>query len=320
VVQVEPRDYQPIVVATGTLVAERYAVLRALVDGDIAQLPVDIGDEVRTGQLLFQIRQVDYQLALQRAQAAVAEAEAAVEDADRERLRLENLLRDGAATEQMRDKAVTVFRLAAAVAERLRAARDTAEQQLRDTTVVAPYPAAVTALYHEQGEYAKKGEAILEITDLDLLNAEMDLPERLVGAISRGMKVPLTFEADVPDMESTVVAVNPKVDRSSRTFRVKAAVANRDRQLSAGMFCTAILTLPAQSDLPAVPAGAVIRDEGQSMVWIVEGDSTHRRRIDEVGDTDGWIVTRAGVQPGEWVVVSGSGGLVDGSSVVVAGD
>lgn len=317
VAPVERRDYAPRLMATGTLVAERHAELRALVAGDLAELPVEIGDRVRAGELLFRVRQVDYRLALQRAEANLAEARAAVEDAEREKGRQENLLRDGATTEQMRDKAVTAHRLALAAVERLRAARDTAAQELADTTRVAPYGAAVTARFHEEGEYVKKGDPVVEIMDLARLNAELDVPERFAGAISPGMPVPLSFAARIPAVEATVSAVNPKVDPGSRTFRIKAAVDNRDRVLSAGMFCTATLTLPVHNDLPAVPAQAVVRDEGRSWVWVVEGETTSQRPIEEVGEADGWILVGSGLGPGERVVVEGLGGLADGAAVVV---
>ncbi len=317
VVAVERRDYEPTLVVTGSLVARRHAVLRAMVDGDLEELPVDIGDEVGAGELLFQIRLTDYRLALQRAEAALAEVEAAVEDAVRERQRLEGLYADGAATEQMRDKAITVRRLAEAAVERVRAARDTAAQQLEDATVFARYPAVITARFREQGEFMKKGDPVLEVTDLSVLNAELDIPERFVGLVVMGMSGTLGFEAGVEDAVGKVVAINPKVDRASRTFRVKVAVDNSSRALSAGMFCTATIELPREAGLAAIPEAAVIRDEGRSWVWIVEEGHTFQRLIEEAGSSDGFVLTRAGIQLGQEVVIDGFGGLVDGSAVVV---
>ena len=313
----ESRDYNPTLFATGTLVADRRAELRALVAGDLERLPVDIGDHVREGDLLFQIRLVDYRLALQRAEAALTEAEAAVEDTERESRRLENLLADGAATEQMRDKAITANRLAKAAVERIRAARDTAAQQLEDATVNAPYSGVITSRFAEPGEFSKKGERVVEITDLAKLNAELDIPERFVGAISKEMPATLEFEAGVADAVGVVVAINPKVDRSSRTFRVKVEVENASRALSAGMFCTVRLGLPQEDALPAVLEAAVIRDEGRSTVWIVEDGVAFQRLIEEVGSAEGFVLTRSGLKVGERVVIEGFGGLVDGTGVVV---
>ena len=313
----ESRDYNPTLLATGTLVADRHAELRALVAGDLERLPVDIGDRVRAGDLLFQIRLVDYRLALQRAEAALTEAKAVVEDTEREARRLENLLADGAATEQMRDRAITANRLAVAAVERIRAARDTAAQQLEDATVNAPYPGVITSRFAEPGEFLKKGERVVEITDLAKLNAELDIPERFVGTISMGMPATLEFEAGAGDAEGEVVAINPKVDRSSRTFRVKVEVENASRALSAGMFCTVRLGLPQEEALPAVPEAAVIRDEGHSTVWVVEDGAAFHRLIEEAGSADGFVITRSGLQIGERVVIEGAGGLVDGSTVVV---
>ena len=68
------RDIQPSAQATGTMVPRRHSELHALVDGQTERLPVDIGERVKKGQLLYQIRTVDHRLALQQAERYIPEA------------------------------------------------------------------------------------------------------------------------------------------------------------------------------------------------------------------------------------------------------
>jgi RND family efflux transporter MFP subunit len=317
VAAVERRDFRPTVKTTGTLVPRRHAELPALVGGEIAKLPVDVGSRVRLGDLLFEVRKVDYALALHMAEANLAGAEVAVEAALRERERLDNLFDEGSATDQMRDVAVTDHDRAVAAMEQARAARDQAEQALKDCTVRAPYDGNVTARFREPGEYVAKGDPVIEIMDLSLLQAELELPERYAGLIPPGSSVSLGLQDRGEMIDGRVSTINPKIETSTRTFMVKVEVGNDDGSLHAGLFCSASFPLPPQLDQLAVRGDALIRDEGRTTVWVVEGGAVSARAVVEGPAIDGWVLVRSGLDEGELVVVEGGGGLIEGGEVVV---
>ncbi len=317
VAQVERRDFHPTVNTTGTLVPKRHAELPALVGGKIAELPVDVGSRVRRGDLLFQVRTVDYELALQRAEANFTEAEVAVAAAVREKERLDNLFAEGSATDQMRDLAVTDRDRAQAAMQQARAAREQAEQALRDCTLRAPYDGVVTARYREPGEFIAEGDPVLEIMDVSLLHAELELPERYAGLIPLGSAVSLRLQHRDEVIEGEVSTINPKIETSTRTFVVKVEVDNSDRSLQAGLFCSAFFPLPPQLDQIAVRVDALIRDEGRTTVWVVDDGVVSLREIVEGPALDGWILVRSGLDEGDLVVVEGSGGLIEGGEVVI---
>lgn len=317
VAAVERMDFQPMVNTTGTLVPKRHAELPALVGGKIAKLPVDAGSRVRRGDLLFRVRTVDYELALRRAEANLAEAEVAVEAAVREKERLDNLLAEGSATDQMRDLAITDHDRAQAAMAQARAARDQAEQALDDCTLRAPYDGVVTARFREPGEFVAKGDPVLEIMDVSLLHAELELPERYAGLIPLGSTVSLGLQHRGAVIEGEVSTINPKIETSTRTFVVKVDVDNSDGSLQAGLFCSASFPLPPQLDQLAVRGDALVRDEGRTTVWVVEDGVVSSREVVEGPALDGWALVRSGLDEGELVVVEGSGGLIEGGEVLV---
>jgi RND family efflux transporter MFP subunit len=317
VAAVERRDFRPTVQTTGTLVPRRHAELPALVAGKIAELPVDVGSRVRHGDLLFQVRTVDYELALQRAEANLVEADVSVAAALRERDRLDNLFAEGSATDQMRDQGVTDHDRAVAAMAQARAARDQAEQALQDCTLRAPYEGVVTARFREPGEFIAKGDPVLEIMDVSLLHAELELPERYAGLIPLGSIVSLGLQHRGSVIEGEVSTINPKIETSTRTFVVKVEVDNGDGSLQAGLFCSASFPLPPQLDQLAVRGDALVRDEGRTTAWVVENGAVSKREIVEGPAIDGWILVRSGLEEGELVVVEGSGGLIEGGEVVV---
>ncbi len=309
------KDVQPSVQATGTLVPRRYTKLHSLLDGQIEKLPVDIGEPVRKGQLLFQTRTVDYRLELQQAEANLSRARVLFKDKLREKIRMQNLFEAGSATEQMRDQSITGYEEAEATLKQAQAARETARQSLSDCTVTAPYDSVVTARYIEEGEYTKIGIKVVEIMDLTILNAEMELPQRYAGKIPSGLPISLSFSTRSESITGKIVAVNPKVDTLNRTFLVKVAVDNRDGKLQAGLFCSASFKLPLIKDQMTIPTAALSRDEGRSTVWIVESGKAHLRNVREGGSLNGWVWILDGLKQGDKVVTEGAGGLTEGAEV-----
>lgn len=314
---VELRDFQPLIQATGTLVPRRHSEVYSLAGGQVEKLPVDIGDHVSKGALLFMIRTVDYRLALQQAEANLARAEVMVRDRKREKERIRNLSEAGSATQQMYDQTITSHEESEAALAQAIAARDIARQTLDDCAINAPYKGVITARYLEEGEFIGKGKKVLEIMDLSVLNAEMELPERYAGTVTNGLPVDLFFSYRKDTVEGTIVAVNPKLNPVNRTFLVKVSVDNPEETLQAGLFCTGRFKLPVKAQQMAVPAGALIRDEGRSTVWIIKNGKAYPRSVNEGEFFNGLVWILDGLEPGDTVITEGSGGLIEGTQVTV---
>jgi len=197
------------------------------------------------------------------------------------------------------------------------AAKNTALQALKDTTAYAPYDGAVTDRFMEVGEFIGRGDPVLEIMDLTILNAEIDIPERYAGQLTISNKVDVHVTAVNKTYEGTITAINPKIDTSSRTFLIKIAVLNHSLELQAGLFCTVNINLAKQMNRLAIPNKAIIRDEGRSTVWIIENTEAWSRIIKEGTSVDGHILVLDGLDISDQVVVEGFGGLKEGSEVVV---
>ena len=118
-------------------------------------------------------------------------------------------------------------------------------------------------------------------------------------------------------IEGTVAAVNAKIDPQTRTFLIKVSVDNQGGRLKAGLFCSGSMSLPAVEGATAVPASAVLNDEGRSYVWVAKGGKVERRLIQLGVTTGGFVQVTKGLQTGEKVVVEGTGGLMDGSPIEI---
>lgn len=313
--EVQPHDFTRVLESTGTLIARQHAQLKTLVAGQITKVNVDIGDHVKKGEILLQIRPVDFRLALEQAEANLARAQALYNNAKLDYERTKNLFKVGSVTEQQRDQATAAFQQAEASLKQAKAARDDARQKLDDTTIRAPYSGFITSRYVMAGDYANTGQQAFEITDLSVLEAEMNIPEKYAGAIPQGLKVRISFLSNFQPVDGVVSHVNPSIDTNTRTFTIKVRVDNPDFKLPDGLFCTGDFQLPALKNQPAVPEGALDEQEGQTIVWVIKDGKAHQRQVTKGATEGNWVMIDKGLQIGEKVAVSGISVLIDGYPV-----
>jgi multidrug efflux pump subunit AcrA (membrane-fusion protein) len=369
VAPVVTKDFERNLQATGTLTPKEAARLRALVEGPLESIYVDIGDRVRRGQPLFRARPIDSELMLQSAEARLQTARAHLNDliswrrpeevaslraqlagaqAEYERLKSETeradaLLEKGAlskshweatrtsteaararlrvAEEQLRiaEKGPTPEQLEVAkrqVAE-AEASRALAGQTYEDTTVRAPFSGVITGRYRKSGDFARRGDEILEITNLDVLEAEIQIPERYAPLVKTGLPVQLRAESQFETLLGEIVAVNQAIDIRTRTFLVKVRVANTDHRIKAGSFTVGSFRLPAAEQALAVPLAALHTDEGRSFVWLAEKGKAKRAIVQTGERDDEHIQIQEGLNPGDQVIIAGAGGLAEGDPLEV---
>jgi cobalt-zinc-cadmium efflux system membrane fusion protein len=109
------------------------------------------------------------------------------------------------------------------------------------------------------------------------------------------------------EFAGTVDRLEGTLDESTRSLRVRLLVPNPDGALKAGMFARARLALPGGTTAAAVPAGAVMEDEGRSFVFVrVEGPYFVRRPVRTGGEAGGWVLVPEGVAEGDDVVAQGT--------------
>lgn len=315
VAEVALKDFNRSYRATGTLIARRRALLRTIVGGPVEEVPVDVGDRVEKGDLLMQIREIDYKLALEQTEADLARAQAQVEEAERQKVRMERLFENGSATEQERDQAMTAHNEALAIQLQAEAARNNALQDLKDSSIRAPYDGVITEREFEPGEYVSAGEPVIEILNLSLLEASLEIPGKYMGLVEDSSDVLVEFEGAYTPRTGHVVAISPKVSNETRTFRIRVQVRNDDHVLPSGQFISIQMGLRNLSDQVSIPAEALVRRDGGSFVWIYKKGKAQRRRIRDGIQQDGWILVQNGLRQGEQVITEGKNSLNNGYPV-----
>jgi RND family efflux transporter MFP subunit len=269
------------------------------------------GVPVRKGELLARLTPRDFK-------AAVADANA--------RLVLnESVLKR---TQELKDSSMVAQQeLDLAIANRnsSQAALDRAEQSMKDSEIVAPYAGVIAARLAHAGEtvIALASRPVLRVADQSSMAIDLGVPDKLIGGITTGMKLPVRISArEGLSLTGAVTEVGVSAKPGTRLFKVVVELSNTNGWLKAGMSATVDCS-PAQ----ALPAGAVVvplsalvgraASNGPAALSVfVAADGRVREKRVETGDLIGSsIIITSGLKPGDEVVTAGAGTLFDGAAV-----
>tara|TARA_R110002072_G_scaffold302996_1_gene490886 strand:+ start:10657 stop:11958 length:1302 start_codon:yes stop_codon:yes gene_type:complete len=194
-----------------------------------------------------------------------------------------------------------------------------AQRELDKTTIRAPYDGIITAINVEIGDRVSASNgAIIDLMDLRYLIAEISVPEKYIGSfrVSDQSKVQAVGQAQpVPGL---VIAINEMVDPQSRTFKVRIAIDNEQRQFKAGQFASVTLPMSAAlGETLSVPKGSIVFLEGQPTVFVVNGERVNQRPVEVGIENQAVTEVLSGVNEGDVVVIDDPTLLADGMKVRV---
>ena len=181
----DPAAKNPLLSASGYVVARRKAVVSAKIQGRLAQLNVEEGSQVREGDVIARLESTDYEAAVQRTQAALQRAEADVAEYRRQSRIAGRLAEQNVGSRDAAEAAESRVRLAEAAAAQARADLDYNRAQLRNTYITAPFSGVVVKKMAEVGEsvapippgvnISTASGAIVALADMASLEAASEL-------------------------------------------------------------------------------------------------------------------------------------------------
>ena len=313
---------------TGTVTSPRTAVLSTAVAGIVAELTIDEGDRVETGDVLLQLDAELAQLALERALAEVKQREIAAADARRRFVEAEEVgTQRGIARTQIESLRAEVSSDEAALAASLAAAR---EQQaiVERSTLKAPFAGVISERFTELGEWVSPGDGLFELVATDNLRFDFRVGQDNFAALSPESPVEITLDA-FPErsIPGYVDAIVPVKNPSARTFLVRVR-ANTDDAGNALLItpgsARGTLNIDTGRSGVAVSRDAILRfPDGRVTVWVVdpEGDlPVVREQLVHTGFEFGGVVEiTSGLADGDVVVVRGNEMLQEGQAVSFVG-
>ncbi|HTX48022.1 MAG TPA: efflux RND transporter periplasmic adaptor subunit, partial [Caulobacteraceae bacterium] len=256
--------------------------VRPRVSGYVTAVGFRDGQEVRKGQLLFQIDARPYQAVYDQAKAGVARAEAALADARVELQRSQALLAVHATSQQDVDTRQAAERTGEADVEAARAAERTAALNLDFTRVTAPISGRASDSKAMPGNLVTQDQTVLtSIVSLDPIRFRFTGPEaqflkyKRQNLIGDGQQPPVQIKLqDEPDYRwpGKLAFVDNAFDTSSGVISAYALVSNPNGFLTPGMFGHMRLQGSHPYTGLLVPDQAIVTDQSREVVYVVSED------------------------------------------------
>ena len=285
----------------------------------LAERPVEVGEEVRAGQVLARLDSREMANAVDTAVAAVAEIAANRERLGEDRARAERLFAAKAATREEVDRTRRAEEALVAAGEAAESRLREARRLLGETRLTAPFAATVTRVSAEPGEFVRPGQHVVTLSGRAGFEVEVGLPESMAAGLAKGQEVVV----ELPLAGGRVL--NGRVDRVGRASEVggglfPAVIALAPEPgLLAGMTAEVSFEVGgASSGLVALPLAAVLNPGGQRPeVFRLEGERVRRVPVEVRSLVGERVAVRADLEPGAEVVVTGHTSLLDGDRVEV---
>jgi RND family efflux transporter MFP subunit len=321
---VEMRDLARSVLVSGAVAPVEDMQLGVEVSGlRVTDLLVDVGQQVRRGQVLLRLdhRMLDSELA--QAEAGLREAEAGAALARANLVRGENLVRERYISATQLDELRAARTQSEARVGTARAGRDAAALRRSFAELRAPADGIVSKRLVQPGQVVAAGGELLRLIRDGRLEWRAELPVAQLAAVKPGDRIELRSPGGSV-VEGRVRAVSPGVDVATRTGTVYADLPD-SKGLAAGAYLAGAY-LEGRIDtgrarVATVPTAAVVLRDGFATLYTVEtkaGASVARaQRVRTGARSDGVVELLDGPKPGQRVVVKGAGFLADGDAVRV---
>ncbi len=280
----------------------------------------DEGTPVKAGTVLAELNQVDFTNALISARARAELTTKVLE-------RFRKLRATDAISQQELDVTEADWRSA-------QAQLDQAQQNLRDSRLVASKDGVILARHVNSLVTVAPGQRVLRFADTSLMSVELGLPDRLVGRLTPGNEIDIEISGleKLGPFRGRVSEVGVAASGDGRLFRVVVKVPNPNGLLRSGM--TARIHVEdkamASANQVCVPLSALVtlpasdngnrKEPSQLGVFVIENGKARKRPV-KTGDIfNSSIEIVEGLRAGERVVISGTSFLYDGALVEVAGE
>ncbi len=335
---VSAKTLKPTLQVTGRLEPARRANLYFQIPGVITAVEIEPGQHVEKGEALLTIDAADYQDRLRETEAMLQQETAGIER-DRELLALathneqlsqaevNRLGKLGSKLSSQSSLDAAQQKLTQLRSERLRlkfaldtaeqrialkkAARDKAQRNVERTTIRAPFDGLVNRVSVDPGDYATtlSGMAV-EIIDAQL-EARFNLPASVIKGLQPGATV--IVRIDSRDYSGSLVSIQPDPDATTATHPAHITISGEE--LIPGQIALIELPTAAASNATVVPVTALLNDDGNHSLFVVQQHKLERRNVTPGIRHHGWQQITQGVEPGEVIVARDVAALADGQRV-----
>ncbi|WP_023639041.1 efflux RND transporter periplasmic adaptor subunit [Dickeya zeae] len=318
-VTVEPSETGDVLSQTGEIRPAEETALGFRLDGRIVSRMVDVGSEVKAGDVIATLDPRDTDNQLQSAKADLTRAIASERLAEQNLNRMKQLAPNGAISRSQLDEAQSNWASAVSVRESAQASVKSAQDRLGYTRLSAPVAGVITSVSANPGQVVNAGQEVVRLATFTGRDAVFNVSERL---ITSGMTDPLVTVSLLSNpaikVRGRVRDVSPLADAETRTWRVRVSLTEPPKEMVLGATVEGEITLPG-SRVIVLPASALTRQGDNPAVFVVD-PQTQVLRLQPITlrhYNESQLVVAGGLSAGDKVVTAGVSKLRAGEKVAL---
>lgn len=304
---------------SGTLVAEKTASIRSEVSGAVVAVLADPGAHVSAGAALARIDDTVLREAFLSAKSGVTQATLAADIAHREAGRADRLLAAGAIADNALEAAKRSDAGAQAALEDAKSRLASAQKNLDNTVIKAPYDGIVSEKQVNAGDIVSPGSPLFTMVDPATMRLEGAVPAEQLGLVHVGAPVKFAVTGyPGRDFTGTITSVYPSADPQTRQVRLYARIPNAGNGLVAGLYATGRVSSSTHQGL-TVPAAAVDQRGVKPQVTRLKNGKAEVVEVtlgmrDEGSEV---VEIKSGLAVGDTLLVGAAQGITPGAPVKV---
>ena len=298
-----PQIFNDNISLSGTLEANEQIELRSEVSGVVESINFNEGSQVKEGQVLFRVNDIELQAQLSK---VITGQKLAAENARRAKL----LLEKQAISQEEYDIASADFQSASAESQLINA-------QIAKATVRAPFSGTIGLRSISKGTYVTPLTTVAKLVNISKLKITFSIPEKYASKVKVGSQLTFSTSDSEEEHAAKIYAIEPEVEIATRTLKMRAVADNSDGKLFPGSYANVILPLETIDNALLVPSEALIPIQNGKKIFITE-DGMAKEVIVQIGARTGSSVrVISGLHEGDTILTYGVMALKNGTPVNV---
>lgn len=275
---------------TGNVMANEEVELRPETSGRVIRISFKEGQPVKEGQELVKINDADHR-------AQLAKVSAQLRLAEENEKRYKQLLDISGVSREEYESVLNQ-------ANMLRADLSIVNEQIRKTSILAPFSGTVGLKSISVGDVVSPTTIIARLTQLDPVKIEFAIPERFSADVRNTKSVKFITDNSRDSLAADIFAVEPRVDAASRTVLVRDLAPNKENTILPGGFARIYFSLPGQKGI-LIPSEAIIPEQKGKKVFIVKNKKAKPVMVETGLRTEKMVQVLSGISSGDSVITTG---------------
>ncbi len=309
---------------SGTAQTDKIINLSFRSSGIVTELNMKLGDQVKKGDLLSQLDNVQARLAHEQAISQLNSAASQMNTAELNLERIRSLYEKGSASLSDFENAKNSFRTAQASYQSAQRSVDIQQEQINYGFLYAPEDGAIAAVNVELEENINPGQVVGVLNAGLDMNISLGIPESVINRLESQMEVNVEFSA-LPNNSflGRVIEISPALDANTSTYPIEVSIVEPTSDIKSGMAASVTFNFAesvGNTESIIVPSNSVGEDQNGRFVFLINDSNTNNITVNknyvEIGEltSEGFEIT-SGLNVGQKIATAGLQTLLNGQKV-----